>query len=64
MNARQILKQARAELVAGASGYTEDVVPVWMPYYWIGRIHAAKEILANDRVRRRNGKSKADRPTR
>lgn len=54
MTPKEIIKQAKAELLGG--GYTPPFTPDWSPYYWLGRLHAAKEIQKNDRLRRRHHK--------
>lgn len=64
MNARQLAKRAEGELASGCSGHKRDFAPTWHPYYWLGQLHAAEAVMKDDRVRRRNGKSKADRATR
>lgn len=62
MTPQQIAKQAKDELRGG--GYLPDYEPTWHPYYWLGRLKAAEEVMGDDGVRRRNRKPKANRPAR
>jgi len=58
-----LIKEAKAELAGG--GFLPDYEPTWHPYYWLGRLRAAEEmVIGRDGVRRRNRKPKADRPAR
>lgn len=60
--AKKIAEEAKRELAGG--GFTPAYIPDWSPYYWLGRLKAAEEVMADDGVRRRNGKRSSDRPAR
>jgi hypothetical protein len=61
-SAQKIIAQALKELAGG--GFMPQYKPTWHPYYWLGRLHAAKEVIVDDGVRRRNRKPSTDRPAR
>lgn len=62
MEPKEIIKEAWEQL--GAGGYIPDCVPTWHPYYWLGRLRAAEEVMKRDRVRRRDDQRRVRRPTR
>jgi hypothetical protein len=62
MTPRKIAREARTELAGG--GFMPGFLPTWHPYYWLGRLRAAEEVMKGDRVRRRDEKRRADRAAR
>jgi hypothetical protein len=62
MTPREIIERARKELASG--GFTPGYEPTWHPYYWIGQLRAAEEMVKGDRVRRRDHKQRVRRAAR
>jgi hypothetical protein len=45
----RVVKEAEAEL---AKGWAPPAAPTWHPYYWQGRLDAAREILKAEAARK------------